>query len=77
MATWLNLEGHPHRCLEMKDRRSAEWVFEGDGDMHKCAQAYQDAEAMVEPLAFSRRLRQVRDELYQFIKANRNLKTSR
>lgn len=71
MATFLNMEGHAHNRLEMKDRRSAEWVFYGDGDLKQIAEEYQAADGLVEPLAFSRRLRVIRDELYQFIKANR------
>lgn len=70
MATYLSLEGYKHDCLEMKDRRSAEWVFNGDGDLHAAAQSYQEEQALVEPLAFSRRLRRIREELYGFIKAN-------
>jgi hypothetical protein len=68
MATFLNLEGHPHQRLEMKDRRSAQWVFVGDGTLHAAADEYHSATARVEPLAFSRKLRAVRDELYTFVR---------
>lgn len=72
MATFLNLEGQHHRELRMKDRRSAEWVFVGDGELTALAKEYQRGEAFVEPLNFSRKLREVRDELYQFMKRNRH-----
>lgn len=70
MATFLNLNGHRHKCLEMKDRRSAQWVFVGNGTLDAAASEYHDATARVEPLAFSRELRVVRDELYQFVRRN-------
>lgn len=70
MATFLNLNGHRHECLEMKDRRSAQWVFVGDGTLHAAAAEYQAAEGRVEPLKFSRELRVIRDELYQFVRRN-------
>lgn len=70
MATFLNLEGCQHDRLEMKDRRSAEWVFVGGVRLRELAQEYQQAEGSVEPLAYSRELRRVRDELYTFIRAN-------
>lgn len=70
MATFLNLSGCKHSRLEMKDRRSAEWVFEGGDQLRNLAASYQQAKGAVEPLAYSRALRRVRDELYAFIRAN-------
>lgn len=70
MAAYLNLLGHRHIRLCMKDRRSAEWVFAGDGPLHEAAEVYQRADARVEPLEFNRSLREVRDELYKFIRQN-------
>lgn len=70
MAAYLNLEGHRHIRLEMRDRRSAEWIFAGDGPLHEAAEIYQQADARVEPLEFNRKLREVRDELYKFIRLN-------
>lgn len=71
MASYLNLQGFPHARLEMKDRRSAEWVFFGDGPLHAAAESYQQCDARVEPLEFNRKLRAIRDELYQFIRTNK------
>jgi hypothetical protein len=71
MATFLNIEGMPHERLEMKDRRSAIWIFHGNGDLSELADEYQRGDALVEPLAFSRKLREVRDELYQFMNRHR------
>jgi hypothetical protein len=71
MAAYLNLAGFAHTRLEMKDRRSAEWVFHGDGPLHEAADEYQEASARVEPLEFNRQLRTVRDELYRFIRTHK------
>jgi hypothetical protein len=70
MAAFLNLSGFKHVRLNMKDRRSAEWVFFGDGPLHEAAETYQHADARVEPLEFNRTLRDVRDELYQFLRSS-------
>lgn len=71
MAAFLHLEGHNHREIRMRDRRSAEWIFDSDGKLRECAETYQRGDALVEPLAFNRTLRQVRDELYHFLRNHR------
>ena len=71
LATYLNLEGHQHERLEMIDRRAAVWVFPGDGCRLR-AEDYHDGRAEVEPKAFATKLREVRDELYAFLRQNRS-----
>jgi hypothetical protein len=72
LATFMNLQGHRHLRLEMVDRRSACWVFSPTEAASVSWEVYQDGDAGVEPLAYSRKLREVRDELYQFLKSNRS-----
>lgn len=70
LATFLNLDGHSHTALEMLDKRAAVWVFNGNGEVHAAAEAYHDGTATVDPRVFMQEVREVRDELYKFLKAN-------
>lgn len=72
MASYLNLKGYQHHHIQMKDRRSCEWIFDAkQPGLAEAAEVYQRADALVEPLEFNTVLRRVRDELYQFLRSNR------
>jgi hypothetical protein len=71
LATFLHTEGYRHTQMRMKDRRFAEWVFAGNGDLTTLVAEYQRSEAAVEPLAFTTMLHEIRSELYRFLRKHK------
>lgn len=70
LATYLNMEGLHHEHLEMASMKAAKWVFREDEDLLEAVSEFESGEAAVHPGDFARKLKWVRDELYQFLRAN-------
>ena len=70
LATFLNYSGFKHLCLERKKdhKRSAEWVFDSSDELDSTVESYRDHTAKVEPLKFSMKTAEVRNEMYSFVK---------
>lgn len=70
LTTFLKLEGHAPARLELiqgGERPFAIWVFERNASLEALINDYENGNAQVEPLAFTRETRSTRDELYQYL----------
>lgn len=71
LAAMLNLRGHTHTRLELRDDRTAVWVFPRMASLLADADDYHDGQAFVEPKTFTLMLSKVRNEMYRFVQEER------
>jgi hypothetical protein len=72
-VTVLLMKGISHQTMD-KVNDGCRWVFAGDSELIKrimeCLDEYNAGEAWVEPREFTRRIGQIRKEMYRFMGVN-------
>lgn len=66
LAASLRLEGFRHSGMELVDRNVA-WIFDLDGDGLGVVEDFEAGQLEVEPVGFTKSLKVVRDEMYEFL----------
>ena len=71
LAAYLVMEGHAVQRMErMHERsRSVNWVFTVVGNLPEAVAAYASEDALVDPLAYTQTLSDVRSSMYEFLQA--------
>lgn len=71
LAAYLVMEGHAVQSLERvhERSRSVSWVFAVVGNLMDAVASYAAEDALVDPLAYTQTLSDVRSSMYEFLQA--------